>query len=196
MGYEVSGFDSGQVRTYHTRPMSSDWSRAQDVDRLADAKADYPFDVDLQDFPRLRPSLAAGTTGRAIGRVTVLRELGLPTAEVAVEAAPLLTCQRCMRPVRVPISAKSRVVLVTSLDRADAVAAGVEPILVEDGRIAMRELVEEELLLGLPLVPMHAVDDADCVVLNRQYVVETGAQDLRDEEKQKPFAGLDKLLGR
>ena len=62
---------------------------------------------------------------------------------------------------------------------------GIEPVLAPDGRIALRDLVEEELLLVVPLVPRHE-DEADCGRV---------ASDEADV-RQTPFAGLGELLKR
>ena len=73
----------------------------------------------------------------------------------------------------------------------------LEPVLAAGGRTTVGELVEEELLLALPIVPLHA-QAGDCAVS----VVETtegGATQLSQEPEQttqKPFAQLDKLLKR
>ncbi len=68
----------------------------------------------------------------------------------------------------------------------------LEPVLAEDDRLRLRDLVEEELLLSLPIVPLHA-DPKDC---------EAGVKRVLDEESaatpttQRPFERLGELLKR
>jgi len=62
---------------------------------------------------------------------------------------------------------------------------------------AVGELVEEELLLALPIVPLHA-QASDCAVpvdvpAASGALSESGAP---EQTTQKPFAQLDKLLKR
>jgi uncharacterized metal-binding protein YceD (DUF177 family) len=59
--------------------------------------------------------------------------------------------------------------------------------LAPEGKIALRDLVEEELLLSVPLVPRHD-DPRECGV--------SADEATEDDGMQKPFAGLGELLKR
>ena len=74
-------------------------------------------------------------------------------------------------------------------DAAD-VPAELEPVLAREGRISAGELVEEELLLALPIVPVHE-QLRDCAVPASAALV---AQQAPEHVTQRPFAGLDELL--
>ena len=65
-------------------------------------------------------------------------------------------------------------------------------MLAPGGRITVGELVEEELLLALPIVPLHA-EASDCVVAQDVPAVKVEAP---EQTTQKPFAQLDELLKR
>ncbi len=175
--------------------MAQDWSHPQDVDRLADARIEYPFRVPLGHFPRLSESLAEGASGVAEGCVSFGRERGLPVARVRVSAAPQLVCQRCLQPVAVPVQSDLNVLLVGSLERADALAPGCEAVVIEGGRVVPRDLVEEELLLGLPLVPRHEASDS-CPEAFEESGPVAATQPPPEPDKQTPFAGLAQLLRR
>ncbi|MFO1400519.1 MAG: DUF177 domain-containing protein [Steroidobacteraceae bacterium] len=88
------------------------------------------------------------------------REQGLSVAHVRLEASLGLTCQRCMQPLAVELDTDSRVVLVAGEAAAEAVPAGWETYLAEEGMLAIPALVAEEVLLALPIVPLHV--DAGC----------------------------------
>ena len=60
------------------------------------------------------------------------------------------------------------------------------------GRVTIGELVEEELLLALPIVPLHA-EAGDCAVSEELPALKVEAP---EQTTQKPFAQLDKLLKR
>jgi uncharacterized protein len=140
--------------------MPADWSRPVDVDRLADAGETRDFDADLAGFPRLADQLAR-PGARARGSLSVARERRVPVVEVEVHARLPLTCQRCLGVVEVPVDSSARVAIVPDLAAADALDADLDPHLAADGKLALRDLVEEQLLLALPLVPRHE-DDAQC----------------------------------
>ena len=113
-----------------------------------------------------------------------------------------LQCQRCLQPLRVPLNSSVRVALVDDLATADALPEGefagaIEPVLVQHGRVLLRDLVEEELLLGLPLIPRH--EDFHCIdaqIFTADADPDTADEPLPAETTQTPFAGLGELLKR
>jgi uncharacterized protein len=179
--------------------MMADWSRSVDVERLADHGDAVAFDVALAEFPRLRAQLASGE-GRARGRVELSRERGVAMAHVVVQASLPLVCQRCLRPVHVEVESESRVALVADFAAADRLDSDVEPVMLEEGRVVLRDLVEEELLLAVPLVPRHEQETecglAPAVEAVGNPVNEEPENDPEPPVTQKPFAGLGELLKR
>ena len=63
-------------------------------------------------------------------------------------------------------------------------------MLAPEGRLRMSQLVEEDLMLALPLAPLHA-DDEYCAMRP-----EEPEPDEAPVEVQKPFAALGDLMGR
>lgn len=129
-----------------------------------------------------------------------------------------LQCQRCLGIVEVSVDSAARVAIVKDLAAADALEADLDPFIAADGRLALRDLAEEQLLLALPLVPRHE-GDAQCesLVAAAQAAAEDamvrqetdpgpreagrkGADDAAEESAaqvtQKPFAELGELLKR
>jgi uncharacterized protein len=167
--------------------MSSPWSSPLEVDRLADGGAEVDFAIPLAELPGLRPE-RPDVGGRVAGRVHFRRERGLALAELTLQGHAQLQCQRCMQPLQLALQAQARVALVHSPDEAARVPEDLEPVLASGGRISVADLVTEELLLSLPLVPRHEVA-AECAVAAAQ--PEEGAT-----ETHRPFAQLADLLKR
>lgn len=74
-----------------------------------------------------------------------------------VDAQAHLTCQRCLQPVDVPLQVDRW--FLFARDEAQAAALDAEreeDVLVASSAFDVREWVEDELLLALPIVPMHA----------------------------------------
>ncbi|MFZ9904422.1 MAG: YceD family protein [Steroidobacteraceae bacterium] len=166
--------------------MPADWSRPVDVERLADAGERRENDLPLASLPRLAPDLAM-VEGTVHARIEFARERKQPVADIEVRARLPLRCQRCMQPMWLDVDQQSRVWLVSDPTKVDRDEMGLEPILAPEGHIALRDLVEEELLLAVPLVPRHE-DASDCT---------TGTSESEEEEVvQRPFAGLGELLKR
>ncbi len=165
--------------------MPDGWSRPLDAEQLADRRAAIDFSIRLGELPRLASQLARDE-GTALGAAAFGRERGFAVVELTVEARVPLTCQRCLRPMVWPVSSRARIAIVADAAAAESVPPELEAVVAPGGRVSVGELVEEELLLGLPIVALHA-DEADC-----------GSRfgDEAEEETQKPFAGLAELLKR
>jgi uncharacterized protein len=170
--------------------MSSPWSKPLDVDRLSEAEADVDFVIPLAELPRLRAQLAS-VTGEVHGRVHFRRAKGIAVAELTVEGTASLVCQRCLEAMEIGVEAATEVGLIAKEADASRVPEELEPVLAPEGRISIGELVEEELLLTLPIVPLHAEGDP-CEVAESAPLVDGE----REEETQKPFEQLAELLKR
>ncbi|MGH8149790.1 MAG: YceD family protein [Steroidobacteraceae bacterium] len=170
--------------------MSEDWSKLRDIEPLADGRVRIEFAIALDELPRVTPQLAR-TAGCVTGWARFDRERGMPVADVEVAARVALTCQRCLAPLEWPVQCRDRVALVAGAAEADRVPEGLETLLAPDHRVSVRDLVEEELLLALPIVPLHAADDCAAV-----HEVRSVDRDTADQERHRPFERLDELLKR
>ena len=108
---------------------------------------------------------------------------------VRVEGEVLLACQRCLRPCACSV-AESADLAVVETD-GDDVPGGYEPFLGDAERLSVTEVIEEQVLLGLPLVPKHA-NAAQCGA--SAAAPAAGGDETAADEKQKPFANLRQLL--
>lgn len=175
--------------TYHTPPMSAGWSKRRDIDPLADGQARFDFAIPLADFPRLRAQLAVAGDELATGTVEFVRDQGFAAADIAVHASVPLVCQRCLGVVRHEVSERSRVLLVGTEPEADRTPAGMDTVLAPDRRVSVQDLVEEELLLSVPAVPLHA-SPAECAERPAR------AGPAEQSTVQRPFERLGELLKR
>ena len=173
--------------------MSQAWSKLLDVGPLADDGVELDFSIPLKEFPRVLPLLAA-PQGEAVGHVGFSREGRLAVAEVRVSAQVSLTCQRCLGPMTCRVEASGRAALVATPAEAERVPEPLETTLAADYRISLRDLVEEELLLALPLVPRH--EDDECVGDRAGAQAVPAAAAARTAETHKPFGQLGELFKR
>jgi uncharacterized protein len=165
--------------------MSSPWSRLLDVDRLADGSESIDFAVPLAELTGLH-SRAPGIAGEVRGRAHFTREQGIAVAELELAGTATLECQRCLEALRLPLEAATRIALVGSEADVARVPADLEPMLAPEGRTSIAGLLTEELLLGLPIVPLHAACGPGRAAAPEQDTPET----------HRPFARLGELLKR
>ena len=125
-----------------------------DAWRMVAARRTFEGSLSLRDLPRLRDSLAAegGTVRYAI-------EFGRDEFQVAylglkVEAALPLLCQRTLEVFEQPVSIDERLGLIAKESEEAALPPGYEPLLTETGELNLADVVEDELILALPVVPM------------------------------------------
>ena len=185
--------------TYYTRPMPPPWSKTQafvglDVDRLSEAEADIDFAVSLAELPRLRAQLA-DVAGEVRGRVHFRRVASIAIAELTLSGTARLVCQRCLGALDVDVEADTSVGLIAVEADANRVPEEFEPVLAPEGRISVGELVEEELLLTLPIVPLHTdtAGGATCVAADAPLL---GTNAREEDKTQRPFEQLAELLKR
>ena len=164
------------------------WSEPLEVDRLADGGADVDFAVPLAELAGLR-SLRAGVGGSLQGHARFAREQGMPVADLAFSGTVSLQCQRCLQPMERPLETVSRVALIASENEAGRVPAEREPVLAPGGRISIGQLLTEELLLLLPIVPLH--EERDCASQPA-----AAGRAAAGGETHRPFASLADLLKR
>jgi uncharacterized protein len=159
---------------------------------LADGRSSLEFDIPLAHFPRVVPMLAS-TEGAAKGHARFGRDAGFVMVDLEVSAVLLLVCQRCLGPMRWALDASTRVALVGAPEESDAAPEGLETILAPERRVSLRDLAEEEVLLSLPIVPMHE-DPAQCA--NSGAAEAVPAEEAEAESRQRPFERLGELLKR
>jgi len=97
-----------------------------------------------------------------------------------------LECQRCLKAVAVPLATERSFLFVHGEDAAAQLDTDSEDdVLALTRALDLRELIEDELLLALPIVPRHEV----CPVPLVAPVDDEGVV----EEKPNPFAALAAL---
>ena len=155
---------------------------------LAGRSATLERRVGLRHLPRLAEAGALEGT-RASAELAFGKFDGRTTVEVRVSGELVLTCQRCLRPCTCAVNESASLVVMAS--DADEVPGGFEPLLGDAERLSVTELIEEQLLLGLPLVPKHATA-ALCGAAPAAIAI--SATEAAADETQRPFANLRQLL--
>ena len=114
----------------------------------------------ISQMPRLAEQLADREGGLAVDLEAARDASGSwLTGEIRGELN--LTCQRGLHPFGWSCALTPRLRLVASEAEEQRVLKDCDPYLVQDDQLPLRELVEDEVLLALPLVPR--CDDPDCV---------------------------------
>ncbi len=128
----------------------------------------FQGEAGLSQMPRLAASVA-GVDGPASYRLEFSHDDGgRAIVRGRVALAMRLICQRCLDDVRVEVDAPIELALVRGDREASELPDELDPLPVGDGLLRPLELVEDELLLAIPLIPMH--EPGHCPGENRSWV--------------------------
>ncbi len=110
-----------------------------------------------------------------------------------VVAALKLRCQRCLEPLVFQVDTALLLGLVQGGDEAERLPQEYDPVIVQDDRIRPVELIEDELILALPQVPMHGSHEVCAEGTMRQALADVRADEPGEEEAGNPFQVLAQL---
>ena len=171
--------------------------RRLDIRAFAQAAARLQGQASLADWPRLReeslPSLPLppeGVRWQLQGQTQPVTggapQLGL---QLQAQAVLQLQCQHCLAPVPETVQAERSFIFVADEATAEALDEDSEAdVLVLSRDFDALALVEDELILALPLVPRHAVCPES---LPREAADEAFSE--AEAERPHPFAALAAL---
>lgn len=159
------------------------WYSLHDLEALGERGAVLDGELRVAELTRLATSLHADCDAT----VTVALRFGCAadsraTVELAFAATLLLTCQRCLEPVKQAVEETVEWIVVGSEAEATRVAENVEPLVLADDRLQLATLVEDELIVSLPMAPRHAsIDECGALAQNLDGILED-----RDVERAEP----------
>lgn len=164
---------------------TSDAPPVIDVFALARSGARLEGRIALAALERLAPMLASaeGDAGWKLAFETDAR--GRPAATLFLRGVLELKCDICGQNLALPIESESRFWFVATEEELNAQpieADDGEPLL-GSGRFAVAQLVEDELILALPISPRHERCQA-------------ATESAGEAERQRPFTVLASLRSR
>lgn len=158
---------------------------------LADAAVRLAGELPVARLARLKAMLASEDASVRVTARFGMDEQGRRVLELAATADLEMTCQRCMGSVAVPVAVDTTLELVPEEAAADTASPRYEPLFVGRDRMSLTEIVEDELLLQLPMIPRHEAGDSACLPASGA----TPGQE-QDEMRENPFAILATLKDR
>jgi len=115
----------------------------------------------LSHLGRLAPQLADKTGTLTVDLAAGKDRAGAPWLKGSIKGVLKLVCQRGDHPFDWPCELETALRLVSSDAEEKRLLADCEPYRVEDDRLPLREMVEDEVLLALPMLPRCADPDCD-----------------------------------
>jgi uncharacterized protein len=116
-------------------------------------------------------------------------EQNLRVLKGQLKAALVLKCERCLEPVEQSVESQFQLGIVLSDEQAKNLPGYYEPLLVEHESLVLLDVVEEELILSLPMFAYHA----DCKHSMADEVGSNESEEADTEVKENPFSVLSEL---
>jgi uncharacterized protein len=167
------------------RSMSATFPETVDAWRMVQARRQFEGSIPLVAMPRLRGSLVA-TDGAADFQIEFGKDdFGVAHLRAHIEAGLPLTCQRTLETFVLPVRIDAQLGLITREEDEAGLPAGYEPLLTSDGTVRLADVIEDELILALPVVP---VKPGSAPAAHQE-----GARAIPESAQPRPFEVLKKL---
>lgn len=151
---------------------------------MVQARRSFSGRLPLASLRRLATSLAA-TEGEVEYELDFGKDdFGVSGVHVRASAALPLTCQRSLEVFAFPVKIDARLGFIQHEDDEAALPSGYEPLLLDPAGLHPADVIEDELILALPLVPTKPGTQE----LQREWK----DAEVETETKPNPFAVLKK----
>lgn len=167
--------------------MSREYPDWLDPFKAAEGKREFAGTMPLSRMDRLVLLLAESDGNARFQAGFDLDGQGTVRIEVEVEAELGLQCQASLKTFWLPVKRQSVLGVIENLADESGLPVHYEPVLVEDSRIAMIDLVEDELLLAVPQIPR---DPALKDLFQRSELDQASAKHRTSGQTRQPFADL------
>lgn len=151
-------FDLNEGESYHCAAMIGPLNGWYDYDQLGHQRARFEGELNVASSDRLHDLVGDGS------RVTAQIQFdshpsGAVLVDLSLEGALRLICQRCLEQMTFGLDVTVGLALVESEAGASLAPPGYEPVVLAEKRASPAVLAEDEIIMALPMVPKHAVDE-------------------------------------
>ncbi len=112
----------------------------------------------------------------------------LGEAIIRIEAMLELICQRSLETFDFLLQTNKVIGFISEIEDEEKLEDGVSPSWAKDMQVDPKALLEDEILLLIPVVPIKPGAE-----LNSQYLTDRDDNEPESEETQNPFAALEQL---
>jgi uncharacterized protein len=168
------------------RAMNAALPESVDAWRMVQTRRSFQGTLPLATLSRLRDSLAADDGVVAFDLEFGKDDFGVAHLRVRADATLPLTCQRTLETFGLPVHVDTRLGLITQEADEAGLPSGYEPLLTSDGQLKLADVIEDELILAVPAVPVKPGAPERSRVWG-------DTDEPQDEAQPSPFAVLQKI---
>lgn len=194
--------------------------RHLDPRKFAQQGVEISGDVSLEALERLqlllasRDSVDKGNGKSSKSQISAnlifgIDEQGIRNVTGLVNANLEMVCQRCLDAATQVLAVSINLGIVWSDEQAANLSKAWDPWILDEGQTDIYQMIEDELILGLPIVAYHSeecvahslystdtdIDDSGENTTTADKENQSAAQETRQTEKPNPFQVLETLKG-
>ncbi len=170
--------------------MSNDLPLRFDPELFANRGRKLAGNIPVHDLPRIM-GLASNSDSEFYVTMTFsISSLNFPMVKGTIEGEVVQSCQRCMGNASISISGQFQLILTNPDSLELASEEGYELFEYTGQLIATATLIEDEIMLAMPIVAKH-LDIEECDSTVKQWMHEF--DEVPTDKKQNPFAKLKDL---
>ena len=134
----------------------------------------------ISDFPKISEIASNKRDNLKVDLSFYLKNNKTPCVDGIIQLNIVLACQRCLDDLSIALAINFNLAFVRHNQESEELDSHYEIYVTEEKELATHDLISDEILLSIPMVPMH---DYDCIK-------ETNEQEIVEEKSENPFAIL------
>jgi len=138
----------------------------------------------ISDFPKISEIARNKTENVRVDFSFYLNNNKTPCVDGIIELDIVLACQRCLDDLSIALKINFNLAFVKNNQESEEIDSHYEIYIIEEDELATHDLISDEILLSIPMVPTH---DYDCIK-------EINKQETAEGKSENPFAILKKLI--
>ncbi len=137
----------------------------------------------ISDFPKISEIASNKKDNVKVDLSFYLKNNKTPCVDGIIQLDIVLTCQRCLDDLSIALKVDFNLAFIRHNQESEELDSHYEIYVTEKEELATHDLISDEILLSIPMVPMH---DYDCI----KEIIE---QEIVEQKSENPFAILKKI---
>ncbi|HIB31205.1 MAG TPA: hypothetical protein EYO25_04385, partial [Candidatus Thioglobus sp.] len=137
----------------------------------------------VKDFPRINEIVTNPNDKITVDLSFFIENNRIPCIEGNVKLEVALDCQRCLTEVKLQLNPVFKLAFIIHENQADELDDSFETILNADEEFSTIEFITDEVLITIPMIPMHS---HDCQSYKDK-------SPIMEQKRENPFAVLEQL---
>ncbi len=163
-----------------------------DIRKAFSQELEVAGSVDSTRLPQISEAAASEGIEVQVSLKFVVDRFGQKKIQGFVTAKLKMICQRCLQPAPLELQESIKLALLASEDQISGLDPEWDPWITSEPRLELADLVEEQLMLALPIVHMH--EDVKCIEkLGYHAETDRDLPESADNESGNPFSILKQL---